>query len=141
MICKMELFGMDYVGPSGLWGGAFDSLMMPLDFPRTMSWGKICTAYSRCNVAGAEIRRAFSYPYDAVLVVGFDIRRLKVGVYFSGTMPWGKIHTAYSRCNGAGRKYVWLSAIRMMLSLWWALIYAGCKSACISAVGQRPAAK
>jgi hypothetical protein len=33
---KMKLLGMDYVGPSGLWGGAFDSLMMPLDFPRTM---------------------------------------------------------------------------------------------------------
>ena len=75
------LIFLDYVGPSGLWGGAFDSLMMPLDFPRTM--------------------------------------------------PWGKIHTAFSRCNVAELRCVKLSAIRMMLSLWWALISAGCKSACI----------
>ena len=30
------------------------------------------------------MRQAFSHPYDAVLGVGIDIRRLKVGVYLSG---------------------------------------------------------
>ena len=64
------LIFLGYVGPSGLWG--WGNALRP---PRTVSWGKICTAYSRCNVA--ELR------------------------------------------------YVGLSAIRIMLSLGWALIFAG----------------
>ena len=58
-----------------------------------------------------------------------------------GRCPWADICTAYSRCHGAGLRYVWLSAIRMMLSLGWALIFAGWKSACIWAAGWNHAAK